>query len=737
MPRPRARSRHRWIALALGLVASLAVLGLELSRLLDPVEAVVTDLQMRLRGAEAPDPWVAIVAIDADSVDALGRWPWPRSCLGALIEKLGAAGARVIALDIVLSEPTRSPPGVDLAAEDDALAAAIGGAGGVVLGYFFRRGETAATDGGPPLPADAGAACYAPAAVADDRDLSAWAFTVVRGGPYRSIGSRPEAEPNLDLFEREAAAQGFFSNERTEGVQRHYDLVIEHGRRYYPALALAAVAQYLEAPLSIGPYQGDLPEIRIGERRVRADETGRLWINYRGPAGSFPTHSALAVLAGTAPPGAFDGKLVFIGATETGVGDLAATPFGSEVPGVEVHANAADNLLKGRFLQDTAVQYGWSLAVLLAIGPLVALLVSAVERRRRYLIGSAAAIAVVLAWPLACHLAFRAAGWHLHVVPPVLAGGVALVAALRFQVGTVEARARWIRRAFQRYVSEAVVEEMLRDPDRELALGGEQREMTVLFSDIRGFTTLAEGLPPEVVVRLLNEFFTPMTRLVLAQGGTLDKYMGDAMMAFFGAPVAQLDHAARACEAALAMRAELVRLNEGWRAERRLAAGQELGIGIGLNSGVMSVGNMGSDQVFDYTVIGDNVNLGSRVEGLNKLYGSEILVTGATAEAAGWDFLFRELDRVRVKGKTEAVALFELLALRPAPADAEARAEAFAKGLEAYRRRRFNEAAETFQALVEAQPHDGPAAVFLARCRRYRFEPPPPDWDAVEVLTTK
>jgi len=771
---PRARTRHRWIALALGLAASLAVLALEAARVLEPVEAVVTDLQMRLRGPEPADPRVAIVAIDEESVEALGRWPWPRTCLAALIRGLDEAGARVIALDIVLSEPTRSPPGIDLSVEDRALAEAIREARGVVLGYFFRRGAAAgaapspagsavelesvplavssaavpasAAAAGPATPTaelvpaptnSADAVCYAPPAGADDRTLNAPSFSVVRGGPYRSIARRPGAEPNLDLFEDQAAAQGFFSNEREEGVQRRYDLVIAHGERYYPALALSAVAEFLGEPLSIHPYQGVLPEVRIGERRVRADEFGRLWIDYRGPSGTFAPYPAVRVIDGSVPPGTFDGKLVFIGATETGIGDLAATPFGSEVPGVEMHANAADNLLNGRFLQDTALQYGWSLVALLAIGPLVALLVSSVERRRRYLLGSAAAIALVLAWPVVCHLAYRVAGWHLQVVPPVLAGGVALVAALRFQVGTVEARARWIRRAFQRYVSEAVVEEMLRDPERELALGGEQREMTVLFSDIRGFTTLAEGLPPEVVVRLLNEFFTPMTRLVLAEGGTLDKYMGDAMMAFFGAPVAQADHAARACAAALAMREELVRLNRRWRAEGRLAEGQELGIGIGLNSGVMSVGNMGSDQVFDYTVIGDNVNLGSRVEGLNKLYGSEILVTGATAEAAGWDFLFRELDRVRVKGKTEAVALFELLALRPAPADAEARAEAFAKGLEAYRRRRFNEAAETFQALVEAQPHDGPAAVFLARCRRYRFEPPPPDWDAVEVLTTK
>ncbi len=732
-----AGRRNRWIAAALGLAASLLVVGIELTRALEPLEAVVTDLLMRLRGPRPADQRVAIVAIDPESVEALGRWPWPRTCMAALIDRLAAAGATTVALDIVNSEPTRSPPGVDLSGEDAALAAAIERAGGVVLGYFLRSRVTGGAPAAPPPPpAGAASACYSPPAAGGDPDLSPWSFQVVLGGPF-PVTSRPEAEPNLDLFEAAAAAQGFFSHEREEGVQRRYELVNAHRGRYYPALALAAVAAYLGEPLSLRPYQGGLPEVRIGDRPVRADEHGKLWIDYLGGEGSFATHPAADVIAGRVPAEALAGKLIFVGASETGIGDFTATPFGAAVPGVEVHATVADNLLNGRYLRDTAVQRGLSLLALLAIGPLAALLVSASERRRRYLAGSAAAIAVVLVWPAVCYAAFAAAGWHLRLVPPVLAGAMALVAALRYQVGTVEKRARWIRRAFQRYVSEAVVEEMLRDPDRELALGGEEREMTVLFSDIRGFTTLAEGRPPDVVVRLLNEFFTPMTRLVLAEGGTLDKYMGDALMAFFGAPVRQADHPRRACAAALAMRAELVRLNQRWRAEGRLGADQRVGIGIGLASGLMAVGNMGSDQVFDYTVIGDNVNLGSRVEGLNKLYGTEILVTGPTAAAAGAGFLFREIDRVRVKGKTEAVALFELLAAAPAsPADLE-RADLFARGLAAYRGRRFNEALESFDALLAAHPADGPAEVLRARCRRYRFETPGPEWDAVETLTSK
>jgi adenylate cyclase len=401
-------------------------------------------------------------------------------------------------------------------------------------------------------------------------------------------------------------------------------------------------------------------------------------------------------------------------------------------------------------LREAGVPRAISFLALLLLGPLVAFLVAAVER---HLVGSLVAITLVAGWPVLCFAAFALRGWHLQMVAPTAAGLLALVASLRYQVGTVDARARFIRRTFERYVSQAVVEEMLRHPER-VRLGGERRELTVLFSDIRGFTSISERLAPEEVAALINSFFTPMTRVVLEQGGTLDKYMGDALMAFFGAPVAQEDHAARACRAALAMRAELERLNAEWRRDGRLPEGVAVGLGIGLNSGPMSVGNMGSEQVFDYTVLGDNVNLGSRVEGLNKLYGTEILVTGATAEAVraidaellpgvrpGAGFLFRELDRVRVKGKTEPVDLFELLAERPAPAALEERARRFEEALALYRARRFAEAAAAFEALDgwtgRTDGGDPPSRLLAERSRRLAADPPPPGWEPVETLTSK
>ncbi|HVT19420.1 MAG TPA: adenylate/guanylate cyclase domain-containing protein [Thermoanaerobaculia bacterium] len=722
-------SRIRLTALALGLAASLLAMAVQLAGALRPVEDVATDLLMRARGKARPDPRVVVCDVDAASVKRFGRWPWPRTRVGELIDRLAAGGARVIALDMVFSEPSRADPLCNLTAEDGALARSLARAGNVVLGFFFRsRALSEGSEGTRP------AAPAVPAALAGAR-----IERVIEPPGGFAIPRRPAVEPNLEVFARAAESQGFFSHERESGVLRHYHLLVRYGDSYFPALALRAVQRFRAAgPLALAPGRDNLPEISLAGSRIEADEAGALWVNYRGPARTFATIPALQVLAGAVPPGALRDRLVFVGASEAGIADVQATPFGGEIAGVEVHANVADNLLARRFIRDSGLQVGVSLLALLLLGPAVALLAVAVER---HLYGPLLAIALVLLWPLACFQAFARSGWHLQVVSPALAGVAALVAGLRYRLGYVEKRARQIKRTFQRYVSEAVVEEMLRHPER-VKLGGERRELTVLFSDIRGFTSLSETLDSEALVELLNEFFTPMTRIVLAHGGTLDKYMGDALMAFFGAPLAQPDHSPRACRAALAMRDELARLNAGWRQRGKLPPGKALGIGIGLNSGEMSVGNIGSEAVFGYTVIGDNVNLGSRIEGLNKLYGTALLVSEHTAKAAvaaapaGNGLLLRELDRVLVKGKHVPVAIYEVVAELPAAAADRERVEGFARGLAAYRGRDFAAAAAIFGDLAE-RLGDAPAAVFRERCRHLLAEPPPEGWDAVEVLTEK
>ncbi|HSF38385.1 MAG TPA: adenylate/guanylate cyclase domain-containing protein [Thermoanaerobaculia bacterium] len=696
---------------ALGLGLAAALLALLLQGWLRPVELVATDLLMRLRGPQPADPRITIVDIDETGIDGVGRWPWRRIHMARLIDRLKADGARVIALDAVFSEPSLHDADADLSGDDRALAESIRRAGNVVLGYFFRQQA-----GSPPPPgALAGAAFNA-------------VFEPPEGIP---IPRRRGVEANLPLFARAAAAQGFFSHEREGGVLRHYSLAVRHGGGAYPPLALRAAGLFLgQSELTLASQSG-VAVIEIAGRAVHANERGELWVNYRGPRKTYPTVSAAHVLNGTFQPGTFRDRLVLVGLSESGLADLQASPFG-EMPGVEVHANVADDLLNGTYIRDTGMLAGLSLAALVLLALAVALLVL---RTERHLTGALLAAALVLAWPVLAYWAFVTAGWHLQAVSPVLAGSLALVGSLRYRVATEEARAQRIKQTFQHYVSGAVVDEMLRHPER-VKLGGERRQMTVLFSDIRGFTSISETLDPEALVQLLNELFTPMTRIVLDHGGTLDKYMGDALMAFFGAPLNQPDHAARACRATLAMRDELVRLNAGWHATGKLPPHLTLGIGIGLNSGEMSVGNVGSEAVFGYTVIGDNVNLGSRIEGLNKDYGTQILVSESTREAAGDGLLFRELDWVRVKGKLQPVGLHELLATLPAAADDTERAETFARGLALYRAQSFVAAAETFAALAD-RLGDGPAKAFLERCRHYQEDPPPADWDGVEVRKTK
>jgi len=721
------------VSLAIGAGASLLSLGLLWAGVPAPAEGLAVDLMQRLRGPRPVDSRIVVCAIDRDSVDRYGRWPWPRTRIAELVDRLSAAGAQAIAFDVVFSEPSRvqqahdGEPGFDLRGEDRALAAAMERAGNVVLAFFFER-EAPSPDVEPGGPA------VEPLRGAPDNVLAVPFDRVFGPAEEMPVPTYPSVEPNLDLFAHAAASQGFITNQRESGVSRRQGLAARFRGAVFPALPLRAVATFEGLDLTL-TRDGVLPQVLLGERPVETDGTGRLWLSWPGPAASFSVVPIHQVLDGTVGAEALAGKLVFVGATESGIGDFTATPFGPEVPGVLVQAATADNLLSGRFLKEAGAPRLLSLLALCLLGPLAAFLVAAVENRW---LGSAAAIALVLlGWPVLCYFAFVTRGWHLEIVSPFLAGGLALLGSFGVQVGIIDARARFIRKTFEHFVSQAVVDEMLRHPER-VRLGGERREMTVLFCDIRGFTSISERLDSEALTELLNRFFTPMTRLVLEAGGTLDKYMGDALMAFFGAPVAQADHAARACRTALAMEAELRRLNEEWRAEGRLPEGASLGIGIGLNSGPMSVGNMGSEQVFDYTVIGDNVNLGSRVEGLNKLYGTEILTTGATIEAAGPGFLARELDRVRVKGKTEAVAIFELLAEVPAPADDEERVRAYGAALALYRGRRFAEAEAAFRALDGTDPEgDPPAAALAARCHRLESHGVAADWEPVETLTSK
>jgi adenylate cyclase len=475
----------------------------------------------------------------------------------------------------------------------------------------------------------------------------------------------------------------------------------------------------------------------VNGRAIPLDEDGRMVLRFPGGEGAYRQfgyasvlRSAMRTAAGhpvtEARPEEFRDKIVLVGATAAGLLDLRATPMGAVMPGYVIHAVALDNLLHGDPIRRATGTT--RAAIVLALG--VACGALAMVRATRVGVGGVAAVAILYVGAAAW--AFGSHRFWLDVVGPGLAIAFAWGGSTGYAYVTEGRERRFLRDAFSRYLAPDVVAALVAQPGR-LALGGETRELTVMFADVAGFTTLAEGRDPGEVVSLMNECFEQLTGVIQAQGGTVDKFIGDAVMAFWNAPVEQPDHAARALRAARELLAAVARVNAAW-ATRGLPS---LGMRVGVATGPAVVGNVGSQTKFNYTVMGDTVNLASRVEGAAKVYGTSSLVTDTTAAAAGSAVPLRELDRLRVKGRGEAVTVFEVL-LDDAPAFARDEAlRAYAKGLEQYRARAFDEAAAQFEAALAVAPHDGPSLEMRERCRAYAAAPPPASWRGDHVLTSK
>jgi len=434
------------------------------------------------------------------------------------------------------------------------------------------------------------------------------------------------------------------------------------------------------------------------------------------------------------PKDIFRDKVVLVGRSLAATtideqADHFMTPVAVQMGGVEVHATIVDALLRDRFIRDP---FDRPLALVLLI--VVAGAAAAMPLYRLGPIAAAfglAAVAVLLV--VAGYGAIAGVNLRLPILPLIaaLTGVYATTAAYRFAL--VSRERRIIKRAFQHYVAPAIVEQMLNDPSK-LRLGGEEYEVSVIFTDLEGFTTLSERLTPEALRAHLSGYFKEMMDLLLAERATLDKFIGDAIMVYFGCPIRDPTHAAQACRAALAMQTRMVDLNRQWAAEGL----PKLRMRVGINTGRAVAGNMGTDSIFNFTILGDCVNLASRLEGVNKEYGSLILIGEDTLEQVRGQFEVREIDWIRVKGKERPVAIYELVA--PAGQLADARREAFrrfAEGLALYRRMFWEAAAAEFRVALDLDPHDGPSAAFLTRCQHYAMEPPPPAWDGVHVMRTK
>jgi len=604
---------------------------------------------------------------------------------------------------------------------DSQLARVIGKGTPTVLGFFFVG------VGGKTLVPQIGQTLGPRAIRASTYNMVRWLDQDV--GRLPIMGAKG-VEVNLPEITEKAPGGGYFNMvPDQDGTVRWLPLALAYGPDIFAPLTLVTLQHYRgKPPLGITLSRFGVEEVRLGREIIPVDRYGRMFISFLGPPGIFPTYSAARVLDGSLPPGALKDKIVLVGATAVGIFDLRVTPFSGICPGLEIQATVLDNILRRDFIRTPANPTLTTMAIVLAIGLIFGLLLP-----RLTAVGAIAiTLIMVQAYVALNYLAFRNWGLQLEVFYPLLeVAGVYTGITLQRFLSEERERVR-IKKAFQSFVAPEVVNQIIRHPEK-LRLGGERRELSILFSDIRGFTTLSENLEPEAVVEVLHDYLNPMSEIVVKHGGTLDKYIGDAIMALYGAPLDQADHSRRACRTAVEMVKTLRELDREWMERGR----PSLRIGIGINSGPVSVGNMGSNRLFDYTAIGDNVNLASRLEGLNKFYGTEILVAAATVQDLDQDFYFREVDRVRVKGKKHPIAIYEILG-EGAPEGKVAKfLEQYTEALAAFRERRWGEAMDAFQTAQALKPQDTLCSHYLQLTERYAETPPGPDWDGVTTMVEK
>src|SRR6185369_1419934 len=617
------------------------------------------------------------------------------------VETLAGYGVKVTALDIVFSEPEGK-------GSDRSLAESVGTAGNVVMGYFFRDEEQ---------PVD-------PAALVQTSSSKVKLLKIDSNVNSIPINEYNYLNVNIPELGAKALDFGFFNQfPDSDGVFRKSPLLLLYNGDIYPSLALKALRYHYKSEIMLNVAVFGVSTLSMGRHNLPVNEHGELTLNYYGPAGSFPTVSAVDVIRKRVPPDLLKDSIAFVGATEIGIYDLRNTPFDAALPGVEIHATVAANSIEERFIVKDGRSAAVEMLSILALPVVLAFLLSLVPGTLAGLGVFAALSALFIGFN---HLLFSRFMIDTTLFYPLLSLSISQLGSEAYRNLIVEKKGRSLKKAFSSYVSPDLVRQIEKDPDK-LVLGGEQREITILFSDIRGFTTLSEGLSPQELVRLLNEYLNPMTRIVLDEKGTLDKFIGDAVMAIYNAPLDLIDHPSAACRSAVRMLETLRELNRGFSAKGM----NTIDIGIGINTGPAVVGNMGADIRFDYTAIGDSVNLASRLEGLNMYYGTHILVSEDARKSVNDErFSFREVDRVRVKGKQLPVVIYELMTDKPWILND------FEGGLKLYRGREFDKAEKIFGRLAEHYD-DETSRLYQERCREYLAVPPPDEWDGVYTAKTK
>ncbi len=725
----------------MGLVLLIALIAI---RIVDPVFVSTIrnqsfDFFQRINTRPyAPAP-VTIVDIDEKSLAIYGQWPWSRTRIAQLVTKLTQSGAITIGFDMVFAEPDRLSPSriaVDnpglpetvraelskLPNNENAFASAMENSR-VVLGETGAR-----------VPDDSQLA----------REVAQMPNAILGPDPSRFLVRYAGLVQNLEILNRKAAGRGVFSVEPDpDGVFRRMSIVLEVQKQLRLALSteVLRIATGGQA-FAIKTNDAGINAVVVGGVSIPTDRRGKVW-PWFSRSDQRRYVSAGAILAGTAPKNAVAGKMVLIGTSAVGLEDYRATPVETAMPGVEIHAQIIENILAGTLLKRPNYAIGMELSFIAIAGALIIWLVPVLGA----IWAAIAALAVQAAFVGGSYWA--GVNEHLLVDPtyPVAATLALFVMMATTNYIREELQKRQIRSAFGQYLSPALVDQLADNPDR-LVLGGETRPLTLLFTDVRGFTTISESFKanPQGLTRLMNRFLTVMSNAILEQEGTIDKYMGDAIMAFWNAPVDAPDHPLRACRAALLMHKRVAELNASAREEVNRTGGQfhEINIGIGINSGDCVVGNMGSEMRFDYTALGDTVNLASRLEGQSKPFGVPVILGNTTAQAVKDQLATIEIDQVRVKGKVEPELLHSLLGEEETLAsDTFRKVEAANKAMHAaYRKQDWDEAERKIAELTELSAKleigiTGYLDVYRKRIEQFRANPPGKDWDGVYVATEK
>jgi adenylate cyclase len=702
---------------------------------LERLEALAYDLRLNLtRSKQDVDPRIVIIDIDEKSLEAIGQWPWPRDRIATLVDKIFSQGAVVVGFDVVFPEAERNSAesiiGVLQQDETDAsprhqevidflhqrtarfdnnlrLAAALTDRD-VVLGYIYdyREGQPVGLIPEPPV------------------------FTNHETALQVFSASATNYTANLPILQQATPFAGFFSlMPDRDGIIRRAPLVTRIGNNIYPSLSLEMLrvfklADEIEIHTAVIDNRPVIEKISIDKLMIPTDRQGNAIIPYRGGRGSFPYIPAAEVMTSPIANKLLDGAIVIIGTTAHGLFDLRTTPIESVYPGVEVHANLIAGALDQRFPSEPAWGEGVDFLTTLIAGLLLSVLLPFLSPLRMVLGSVLTAVLLV---------GFNFWIWQQSLFILALALPFLMIIAIsgaNLAYGFLhEAYSRReLKNRFGQYVPPELVDKMNENPDASYGFEGEAREMTVMFCDIRNFTTISESLDASQLKQMLNRFFSPMTRIIFDHHGTIDKYVGDMIMAFWGAPLQDEAHAQHAVEAALAMLKMAEHLDHKFSTEDGLP---QLRVGIGINTGIMNVGDMGSEYRRAYTVLGDAVNQGSRLEAITKFYGVSLLIGEQTHEQLSDHILCREVDLVRVKGKHEPVRVFEPLGHADQIDDTvKLEVERFHRAIHDYRQQSWHEAENALRLLQHQNPHPL-YPLYLKRIAQFRENPPPAGWDGV------